>query len=96
RFGTQCETCHTARDWKLWDFDHDVRTKFKLDGGHKKVDCYDCHHKPMKGKLVTSNTCSSCHKNDDKHEGGFGPQCDQCHTTSLWKTIKPGGGIRRK
>ncbi|MEK7272284.1 MAG: hypothetical protein AAB047_00505, partial [Nitrospirota bacterium] len=96
RFGTQCETCHTARDWKLWDFDHDARTKFKLDGGHKKVECYDCHHKPMKGKLVTSNTCNSCHKNDDKHEGGFGPQCDQCHTTSLWKTIKPGGGIRRK
>jgi hypothetical protein len=96
RFGTQCETCHTARDWKLWDFDHDARTKFKLDGGHKKVECYDCHHKPMKGKLVTSNTCSSCHKKDDKHEGGFGPQCDQCHTTSLWETIKPGAGIRRR
>jgi len=96
RFGTQCETCHTARDWKLWDFDHDARTKFKLDGGHKKVDCYNCHHKPMKGKLITSNTCSSCHKNDDKHEGGFGSQCDQCHTTSLWKTIKPGSGVRRQ
>jgi hypothetical protein len=96
RLGTQCGTCHTARDWKLWDFDHDVRTKFLLDGAHKKLDCYDCHQKPMGGKVLTPNACSGCHKKDDKHDGGFGPQCDRCHDTSQWKTIKPGSAIRRK
>lgn len=95
RLGTQCGLCHSARDWKLWDFDHDVRTRFPLDGAHKKLDCYECHRKPVGAEVVTPNTCSGCHKKDDKHEGGFGPQCVRCHVTDSWKTIKPGSGAFR-
>jgi hypothetical protein len=95
RFGTPCEDCHNARDWKIWDFDHNSRTRFKLDGGHTGVDCYGCHQAPMTGKVTASSACASCHKKDDKHEGGFGPQCERCHETSAWKTLKQGaGGLR--
>jgi hypothetical protein len=90
RLGTECQDCHSLRDWKLWDFDHDTRTQFKLDGGHKERDCYACHTERMDKKVKSSTSCVSCHKKDDKHDGSFGPQCDRCHETTLWKTIKPG------
>jgi len=95
RLGTECQDCHSLRDWKLWDFDHDTRTRFKLDGGHKGLDCYACHTERMDKKVQSSSSCVSCHKKDDKHEGSFGPQCDRCHEVTLWKTIKPGTRIFR-
>ena len=95
RLGTQCETCHTTRNWKLWDFDHNLRTKFLLDGAHMKLDCYDCHMKPMAEKVLAPTVCIGCHRKDDKHDSGLGVQCDRCHYTSLWKTLKPGSTIRR-
>ena len=95
RLGTQCEDCHNARDWKIWDFDHDTRTRFKLDGGHKGLDCYECHKTPMEKKVKVSGLCVSCHTKDDAHEGSYGPQCERCHETSLWKKMKPGMGAFR-
>jgi hypothetical protein len=95
RLGTECQDCHSLRDWKLWDFDHDTRTRFKLDGGHKGRDCYACHTERMDKKVKSSSSCVSCHKKDDKHDGSFGPQCDRCHESTLWKTIKPGTRIFR-
>jgi hypothetical protein len=95
KLGTECQDCHSIRDWKLWDFDHDTRTRFKLDGGHKGLDCYACHTERMDKKVISSSSCVSCHKKDDKHEGSFGSQCDRCHETTLWKTIKPGTRIFR-
>jgi hypothetical protein len=96
RLGTQCEDCHNARDWKIWDFDHDSRTRFRLDGGHKGLACYDCHKTPEGKKVTTPNACAACHKKDDKHDGSFGTQCERCHETSLWTTIKRGGGMFRQ
>jgi hypothetical protein len=93
RLGTECQDCHSIRDWKLWDFAHDTRTRFKLDGGHKGLDCLACHTQRMDKKVITSMTCIGCHKKDDKHEGSFSTQCDRCHETTLWKTIKPGARI---
>jgi hypothetical protein len=95
RLGTECRDCHNIRDWKLWDFNHDTRTRFKLDGGHKGLDCYACHTGRMDKKVESSSSCVSCHKKDDKHEGSFGAQCERCHETMLWKTIKPGSRIFR-
>ncbi|MDP2759012.1 MAG: cytochrome c3 family protein, partial [Sideroxyarcus sp.] len=36
RLGTECQVCHSTRAWGAWDFDHN-KTKFKLDGAHKKT-----------------------------------------------------------
>ena len=96
RMGKKCESCHNARSWKAWDFDHDTRTKFKLDGGHKKIDCYACHKKEMDDKFVVAKTCDGCHDNDDVHRGEFGQQCERCHVTNKWRTLNIGSGSQRR
>ena len=92
KLGSRCEDCHNSRDWKIWDFNHDTRTKFKLDGAHKGLGCYECHISPMEKQVVLSEACVACHKKDDRHGGGFGPQCERCHETTDWRTIKKGAG----
>ncbi len=96
RLGKKCESCHNARSWKAWDFDHDTRTKFKIDGGHKKIDCYACHKKEMDDRVVVAKTCDGCHDNDDVHRGEFGTQCERCHETSKWRTLRIGVGSQRR
>jgi hypothetical protein len=92
-FGVKCETCHSTRTWKSWDFDHD-KTHFHLDGGHLKVECYDCHKLPdqaPKGPATgptISRACISCHARQDVHNGGFGVQCEVCHFNDSWKKIR--------
>lgn len=88
RLGVKCETCHNARSWKAWDFDHDTRTKFKLDGGHKKLDCYACHKKEVTGSFVVSRSCVGCHEEDDVHQGKFGQLCERCHVTSKFNILR--------
>ena len=96
RLGPQCEICHNARDWKIWDFDHDQRTNFKLEGGHKGISCYDCHRNPSKDKkLATPVACGDCHSSDDVHEGNFGMQCERCHVSTSWTQLKPAAGFSR-
>jgi len=89
--GPACELCHNARSWKAWDFDHDKRTKFPLDGKHKGLICSSCHKRPMEGKVLASTECVACHAKDDIHEGSYGRQCQQCHVTSSFKTIRQRG-----
>jgi len=89
RLGTQCETCHNARDWRIWDFDHDKRSRFKLDGGHSKLECVACHSAPMREKVtVRDSSCRGCHARDDIHHGQFGAQCNRCHNTTNWHMLK--------
>lgn len=88
RLGTQCETCHNARAWTLWDFNHDRRARFRLEGGHRGLDCYSCHNRPVTGKAVLPMSCVACHDKDDVHEGAFGRQCDKCHGTDSFKRIR--------
>jgi Cytochrome c7 and related cytochrome c len=91
KLGLRCETCHNARAWTVWSFDHDVKTKYKLEGAHRKVTCESCHTAVApKGKDVApvSSTCISCHRTDDVHEGMFGARCEQCHRVDSWKNFK--------
>jgi hypothetical protein len=89
RLGTQCDTCHSARSWKVWDFDHDRKTRFRLDGAHTKLQCYACHTSPVEGKASLPMACVSCHAAEDVHDRAFGQQCERCHVTPSFKTIKP-------
>jgi hypothetical protein len=90
RLGTLCEQCHNPRSWKQWDFDHNRRTTFVLDGKHRGLDCLACHRVPIKGRASLPTACASCHGEDDAHHGAFGRQCDRCHVTSSFKTIRSG------
>jgi hypothetical protein len=90
KFGERCESCHNTRSWPVWDYDHDKRTSFKLDGAHRKVACEACHKEVApKGKdaAPVGSNCVSCHRKDDPHDGQFGVRCEQCHATSDWKKV---------
>jgi hypothetical protein len=87
--GRKCETCHNARDWRSWDFNHDRRTKFPLDGEHAKIRCDACHNKATDDARLPMG-CYSCHEKNDVHEGRFGRVCERCHFTSKFSRIKPG------
>mgnify|MGYP003880843823 CR=1 FL=1 len=88
RLGTRCADCHNARDWKVWDYNHDRRTRFALDGAHQRIKCEACHKRPVADKPTLPTACAACHATDDVHEGAYGPLCERCHTTSSFKQIK--------
>ena len=91
RFGLKCESCHNTRDWTIWDFDHDRRSEFKLEGAHRKLGCETCHQRPAPtGKPIAAvaRTCVGCHRIDDVHDGSFGAQCERCHTSVNWKQVR--------
>jgi hypothetical protein len=93
RLGPQCESCHSARDWRIWDFNHD-KTRFKLDGKHRDLGCLVCHSTPVPKKISLPLTCAGCHAQDDVHSGGFGQVCERCHGTRNWKEIRAGSGTK--
>lgn len=88
KLSSDCALCHNAQSWKTWTYDHDARTRFPLEGKHKKVACEACHTKPVEGRALVSQQCASCHTKDDIHEGSYGRQCQQCHTADSFKNIK--------
>ena len=66
-----CADCHSEVDWKKPDrFDH-ARTRYPLDGAHRKVACAACHPsvpgpggKPMRLYRPLGMTCRDCHEGD--------------------------------
>lgn len=94
RFGTDCASCHNARAWAIWSFDHDKRSRFRLEGLHKRTACESCHTQPAPaGKALApiGDHCAACHRRDDPHDGNFGTRCEQCHVSDGWKQLKQGG-----
>jgi Class III cytochrome C family len=88
--GTKCDSCHNARDWRLWSFNHGKQTDYPLEPGHAQVACKACHVKPApaaKAIAPLDRNCFSCHRGDDVHDGAFGARCDQCHTVTRWKQV---------
>lgn len=81
-----CARCHTVNGWKAWHFDHDRDTRFALVGKHQGLICSACHVR-VGDPRKTPNTCYACHREDDRHEGGFGRNCARCHTSREWGEI---------
>lgn len=92
RLAKECADCHNPNGWKLWQFDHNTETDFKLDGEHEKLHCDACHTVPIEKLGAQSRQCSTCHWKDDRHDGRFGLNCARCHTTEVFK---PAGLIQR-
>lgn len=89
-YGEKCDSCHNARAWTLWEFDHARRSRWPLEGAHRRVACADCHVKPAPpGRPIAplSDACVACHRKDDVHDGSFGARCEQCHVAEKWKKV---------
>lgn len=84
-----CRDCHDTRDWKSWRFDHERQTQFPLTGKHQGLICSACHSRPGDPAKLGS-TCVDCHRRDDIHHGEFGGDCERCHTTGSFSTIRMG------
>jgi hypothetical protein len=67
------------------EFAHSLaETGFALTGKHTRVECADCHKKPLREtRQPNPRQCVACHKKDDVHRGRR-PDCAQCHTTNRW------------
>lgn len=91
--GKNCANCHNTSAFKPAPlFNHD-KTKFRLTGLHKKVECEKCHKTEMRGgKKFTRfaglafGNCTSCHS--DFHKGKFGTNCESCHSTAGFKKVR--------
>ena len=79
-----CENCHTASGWrpirKVLEFDHN-KTAYPLRGMHEKVQCTQCHIKPVFTDV--GKNCQDCHA--DIHQRRMGTDCAQCHTVLGWQ-----------
>jgi len=88
RLGPRCADCHDARGWKGAKFDHDQKSRFKLEGAHLKIGCQSCHTAPVTDRFTLGTDCVTCHgKKDDVHFGSYGPQCERCHVPDNWRKI---------
>jgi hypothetical protein len=77
--GEKCETCHTPNDWRIWTFDHNTQTDFRIEGAHVGLQCAACHFRPMREGSKLPDQCIDCHRGDDVHNGQFGSDCARCH-----------------
>lgn len=93
-----CNQCHTEKNWKTVNFDHNKQSKFPLQAKHADVKCEKCHVNSnekikFKGEVRSvvkfkplSTQCVDCHK--DPHKGNFGKTCQECHTEKNWRSTK--------
>jgi hypothetical protein len=90
RFGADCAFCHTPLDWQRWTFNHSTQTDFVLDGSHAGLDCHACHRNRVAttAAITLATNCGSCHRSDDVHDGEFGQDCEQCHTTESFGALR--------
>jgi hypothetical protein len=79
-----CENCHTSAGWRpirpVPEFDHN-KTKYPLRGMHEKVQCTQCHIKPV--FTDAGKNCQDCHA--DIHRRKMGANCAQCHSVLGWQ-----------
>ena len=87
RFAAKCDSCHDASGWKGARYDHDARTRFRLEGAHARATCHACHKEPMAEAVPLSGECLACHKDDDVHLKTYGPLCQRCHVPENWRKI---------
>ncbi len=104
RFGKmdQCQTCHNEKSFKASvNFNHNLDTRFKVDGKHRDLTCIKCHTnteitKPESPRIyrfieLEKDNCVICHKSP--HLKTFSQKtlekrCASCHVTSSWKDTK--------
>lgn len=96
-----CALCHNDNSWKdIHGFDHNINTRYKIDGKHLELKCNECHipdkKRPIyKWPLLDTKTCENCHKSPHRNEFSaelLRKRCTECHLTTGWNNFKDGKG----
>ncbi len=88
RYFDDCAACHNPVEWEQWQFDHDTRTDFLLEGAHIDVKCDGCHRQSLDVLKRTGSRCGDCHRADDIHDGDFGTDCARCHSADSFEDVE--------
>ncbi len=83
-YGQACLNCHDGKETYGRSFKH---TAYPLAGKHEGTGCASCHQgsTTIAALRSTSTVCSTCHQQDDIHQGRLGEQCGSCHTPAGWE-----------
>lgn len=94
-----CDQCHDEMKWKSTKFNHQLQSRFILNGQHEILNCNECHQNipnqfvlefnkkiPVTQFKPIGTECETCHT--DVHKGRFGNQCSSCHSETNWPTTK--------
>ncbi|MBL91819.1 MAG: hypothetical protein CMH56_08430 [Myxococcales bacterium] len=74
-----CVKCHIPGTKNIMKPNHaELSPTFAQQGAHDPVRCDKCHG-PSLEKLKVGDDCSTCHLDDDVHEGNLGQTCKHCH-----------------
>lgn len=91
---SDCASCHDVNSFKPARLFNHEKTKFELNGAHKKTNCNECHKTSIKNGQkftqyadVPASNCTSCHK--DPHQSQFGQNCKSCHNEESFKQVNP-------
>ena len=85
--GPDCGQCHGNEKWKPPTFDHTRDGHWELTGRHQKVRCHTCHTAAVATQKLPTD-CASCHRASDVHAASSVTECDQCHTTEGWQSVR--------
>jgi hypothetical protein len=86
----ECKDCHSDHIGRQGDivnldkdsFDHS-QTDFELKDKHVGIVCASCHLAEKKYRQAP-NRCFTCHETEDRHQGAFGKECQDCHSPAGW------------
>ncbi len=85
-----CHTDHEGRDFEIVIIDQDTfdhtQTDFALVGAHGGAPCGDCHEEGKPFREAPS-ACFECHREDDRHDGNLGKDCQNCHKSTAWAEV---------
>jgi hypothetical protein len=101
----ECSSCHTSASWKpAAGFDHE-RTRYPLQGAHRRVACDRCHPLQTDPAYVADGFPKAraasyaryqgvAHRecsdcHKDPHAGRMGGTCASCHVADRWSSIVP-------
>lgn len=74
-----CQQCHIPGSTNIRAPDHkELSPVFAQQGAHAPISCETCHGESLT-RLKVGEDCSSCHKDDDAHQGSLGGTCKTCH-----------------
>ena len=86
-FPADCTLCHKGKTWtelvEDFEFDHQERTGYALEGAHAQAKCLRCHNDRGPVEIFARQGCGGCH--EDIHSRQLGRECETCHGEQDWQ-----------